>query len=95
MDNRSGLEIQNVSRMAYDDGHGNIKGMANGKLNYSTGEIIFTGPANANFVISANYGSSQSGGNRFGTDEGNCLEAIRGRSLNAKINTSIEVIGLQ
>ena len=31
----------------------------------------------------------------FGTDEGNCLEAIRGRSTNSKIDTTIEVVGLR
>jgi len=96
IDRVSGLDISNISKMAYDDGHGNIKGIASGTLNYETGAIQLTNaPANAEFVFSVNYGSSQSGGNKFGTDAGNCLTTIRGRSLNQKINTSIEVIGLQ
>ena len=97
IDKVSGLEVKNVAKMAYDDGFSNIRGIANGSLNYETGEIILNAgsPANANFVFSVNYGSSQSGGNKYSTDDGNCLTGILGRSLNAKVNTTIEVIGLQ
>ncbi len=88
--------MQNISKMAYDDGYGNITGIANGTINYETGAISITNaPANANFVFTANYGSSQAGGNRFGTDAGNSIDSIKARSLNSKINTSIEVIGLR
>ena len=92
------MESKNISQIAYDDGHGNIRGVGGmqGTLNYETGEILFqSAPANANFVISANYGSSQSGGNRFGTSEGNSIAAISGRSCNSKIDTTIEIIGLK
>ena len=96
IDKKTGLDVQNISKMAYDDGYGNITGIANGTINYETGAISITNaPANANFVFTANYGSSQAGGNRFGTDEGNCIDSIKARSLNSKINTSIEVIGLR
>lgn len=95
-DKKSGLSVQNTSKFGYDDGFGNITGFCNGSINYETGAISLTNcPANANFVISANYGSSQSGGNRFTTDDGNCITAISGRSVNAKIDTTIEIIGLQ
>ena len=97
LDKVSGLEIQNIAKMAYDDGFSNIKGIANGTLNYETGEIILNAgsPPNANFVVSANYGSSQSGGNKYTVNDANCLTEIFGRSVNAKVDTFIEIIGLQ
>lgn len=96
IDRRTGLETKNIGQMAYDDGNGNIRGVANGTISYSSGAIQLTNaPANAEFVFSANYGSSQSGGNRFGTDEGNSIAAISGRSCNSKVDTTIEIIGLK
>ena len=96
IDKKSGLSIQNVGAFAYDDGFGNIIGVCGGTLNYNSGAISLSGcPPNAEFVVSANYGSSQSGGNRFSTDDGNCITSISGRSVNAKIDTTIEIIGLQ
>ena len=97
IDKRSGLSVQNVSKFAYDDGHGVISGFGvNGTLNYETGEIILSGcPPSAEFVFGIYYGSSQSGGNRFSTDDGNCITAISARSVNSKIDTTIEIIGLQ
>ena len=93
---QSGLSMQNISKFGYDDGFGNIIGACNGTINYETGAVSLKNcPPNANFVITANYGSSQSGGNRFTTDDGNCITAISGRSTNAKIDTTIEIIGLQ
>ena len=96
LDKVTGLEKPNIGQFFYDDGHGNIKGKCTGSISYNSGRLELIGaPPNASFSFSANYGSSQSGGNRFGSDEGNCLEAIKGRSVNAKIDTTIEVIGLR
>ena len=96
IDKRTGLETKNIGQMAYDDGNGNINGVCNGTISYNSGAIQLTNaPANAEFVVSANYGSSQSGGNRFGTDEGNSIAAVSGRSCNSKIDTTIEIIGLK
>ena len=96
IDKRTGLETKNISQMAYDDGNGNISGVCNGTISYNSGAIHLTNaPANAEFVLSANYGSSQSGGNRFGTDEGNSIAAVSGRSCNSKLDTTIEIIGLK
>ena len=82
--------------MAYDDGHGNISGVCDGAISYSSGAITLNNaPSDANFAVSANYGSSQSGGNRFGADEGNSIAAISGRSCNSKVDTTIEIIGLK
>ena len=96
IDKRTGLETKNINQMAYDDGNGNIRGVASGTISYNSGAIQLTNaPANAEFVVSANYGSSQSGGNRFGADAGNSITAISGRSCNSKVDTTIEIIGLK
>tara|TARA_Y100001963_G_scaffold2753_1_gene3703 strand:- start:581 stop:2170 length:1590 start_codon:yes stop_codon:yes gene_type:complete len=95
LDPKTGLEVQNISEMFYDDGFGNLHGKCTGTINYTTGAITLAGaPANAEFVVSANYGSTHAGGNRFGADEGNCIQSIAARSANQKIDTTIEVIGL-
>ena len=96
IDKRTGLEMKNIGQMAYDNGNGVIRGRCNGTISYNSGAIQLTNaPANANFVVNANYGSSQSGGNRFGASEGNSIAAINGRSCNSKIDTTIEIIGLK
>ena len=96
IDKKSGLEIQNISKMAYDDSFGNIRGVCGGSINYETGAItLLDAPRNAEMVVSGNYGSSQSGGNRFSTDDGNSITSIQGRSCNSKIDTTIEIIGLK
>ena len=35
------------------------------------------------------------GGNEFGGTLGNCIDAISARSVNSKINSSLEIIGLK
>ena len=96
IDKKSGLEIQNIAKMAYDDSFGNIRGVCGGSINYETGAItLLDAPRNAEMVVSGNYGSSQSGGNRFSTDDGNSITSIQGRSCNSKIDTTIEIIGLK
>ena len=96
IDKKTGLETKNISQMAYDNGDGVIQGVCSGTISYSSGAIELTSaPTNAEFVLSANYGSSQSGGNRFGANEGNSIAAIAGRSCNSKVDTTIEIIGLK
>ena len=96
MDRKTGQSIQNIGSMFYDDGHGNIKGACTGTINYETGAIDIQGcPPNAEFVVSANYGSAHSGGNKYETDDCNSLTKIAARSCNSKINTTIEIIGLR
>ena len=86
----------NVGAMFYDDGHGNISGTCNGTINYETGAINITGcPPNAHFVISATYGSALAGGSEFSTTLGNSIVAISARSVNPKINTTIDMIGVK
>ena len=82
--------------MFYDDGHGNISGTCSGTINYETGAIDITGcPPNAMFVVSANYGSAHSGGELYSNTGGNTISVIRGRSVNSKVNSSVEIIGLK
>jgi len=96
IDKQSGIEVKNIGQCAYDDGHGVIRGVCQGSINYETGAITLTNaPPNANFVFSANYGSSQNGGNRFGSTQGNSIVQVRGRSCNSKVDTTIEIIGLK
>ena len=96
LDRVTGIESPNVGEIFYDDGHGNIKGVCTGKISYTTGAMDLQGcPPNAEFVVSANYGSGFSGGNRFSADDGNAITQINGRSMNSKLNTTIEIIGLK
>ena len=96
INNKTGIEEPNVGAMFYDDGHGNIKGTCSGTISYDSGALDLTGcPPDAHFVVSANYGSGHSGGNKFANTEGNSIFGIFGRSMNSKINTTIEVLGLK
>ena len=82
--------------MFYDDGHGNISGTCTGTINYETGAIdLHDCPPNANFVVSAAYGSAHSGGELYSATAGNTISLIRGRSVNPKVNSSVEIIGLK
>ena len=86
----------NVNAMFHDDGHGNISGTCSGTINYETGAIDLQNcPPNAHFVISAAYGSALSGGSEFTATLGNSITAISARSVNPKIDTTIDIIGLK
>ena len=79
----------NQSVFAYDDGKGNILGNATGSINYTTGALDFTGPANAEFAVSFNYDSAHSGG----ITASNILRTISARSCNSKIDAEVEILG--
>jgi len=82
--------------MFYDDGHGNIHGACNGTIDYRTGAIdLFNAPKNAQFTVSAAYGSAHSGENAYADASANSIKQISARSANSKIYTTIEVIGLR
>ena len=83
------IEKSNKSAFAYDDGKGNIKGVMTGTINYETGAIDLTGPANAEFVVSFNYDSAHSGG----LTSNNTIRTLKARSLNSKIDAEVEVLG--
>ena len=87
----SGVEEKNVGAFFYDDGLGNITGAAKGNISYNTGEFHLTSaPVNAHFVISANYGSSLSGGTKLNVNGANSIMKIEARSINYKIDGNIE-----
>ena len=93
---QTNISSPNVSAMFYDDGFGNILGTCNGTINYETGVIDLVGcPPNANFVVSASYGSALAGGSEFSTTLGNSITAISARSVNTKIDTTISLIALK
>jgi len=96
VDKKTGISSPNVGAFFYDDGKGNISGACNGTINYETGAININGcPPNAHFVISANYGAAHSGGNKFAATYANSIMQIQARSTNAKINTTIDLIGIK
>jgi hypothetical protein len=83
------ISKSNKSIFAYDDGKGNIIGLATGTINYETGAIDIQGPANAEFVVSFNYDSAHSGG----LNNSNTIKTISARSLNSKIDAEVEILG--
>ena len=87
------IESKNQVAFAYDDGKGNIKGVASGTINYETGAIDITGPANAEFVVSLNYDSAHSGGVNETSNEQNTIKEISARSFNSKIDAEVEILG--
>ena len=93
---KTGQSEPNIGAFFYDDGHGNIKGVCSGSINYLTGKLILrSAPKNAQFVVDANYGSAHSGGNNFGASTANSLLSVGARCCNSKINATVEVIGLK
>ncbi len=88
----SGLVVPNISAFFYDDGNGRIKGTASGTINYDTGKIDFTGPPNAEFVITANYDSAHGGESNTTDNSSNMITSISARSCNSKINVPVQVI---
>jgi len=87
------IEMKNQATFAYDDGKGNIVGSATGTINYETGMLDFTGPANAEFVASFNYDSAHSGGLSDTSNQENGIITISARSVNSKINAEVELLG--
>ena len=87
------IESKNKNIFAYDDGKGNIQGAASGTINYETGAIDISGPANAEFVASFNYDSAHSGGINSTSNQENCIIDISARSMNSKIDAEVEIIG--
>ncbi len=87
------VENKNQGAFAYDDGKGNIRGAASGTINYETGAIDITGPANAEFVASLNYDSAHSGGVNETANQQNIIKEISARSMNSKIDSEVEILG--
>mgnify|MGYP003642861874 CR=1 FL=1 len=87
------IESKNQGVFAYDDGNGKIQGASSGTINYETGAIDITGPANTEFVVSFNYDSAHSGGVNEEGNEENTIKEISARSLNSKIDAEVEILG--
>ena len=93
----SGVEKPNSDVLFYDDGHGNITGVCSGSISYTTGEFrLVNAPANADFVVSANYGSAHSGGVRVSAaGSQNGINEISARSANHKVDGLIEITAIE
>ena len=92
-DRETYVENKNQSAFAYDDGKGNIVGTATGTINYETGAVDFTGPANGEFAVSFNYDSAHSGGLNDTSNQENGIVSLSARSVNSKIDAEVEIIG--
>ena len=92
-DRETYVENKNQSAFAYDDGKGNIVGTATGTINYETGALDFTGPANGEFAVSFNYDSAHSGGLSATSNQENGIVTISARSVNSKIDAEVEILG--
>jgi hypothetical protein len=80
----------NAAAFMTDDGHGNLNFPGGGgTINYDTGAIDFTGPANANFVVTAIYKSAHSGGTGLVSNKQNVFNSISARCTNIKVNASV------
>ena len=88
----SNISKPNISAFMFDDGNGNLLGAGTGTINYSSGALDFTSAENAEFVVSANYLSAHSGGANHTSAGVNQFENIYARSVNQKLNTSLQVI---
>ena len=97
VDRVSGTEKRNEGVLFYDDGHGNIKGVAGGYVNYTTGELYLQNcPPNANFQITVNYGSASAGGMRLtSATSRNAIHKISARRINQKMVGRIEFIAYE
>ena len=69
--------------------NGNIKGVCTGTINYETGAIDFTSKPNAEFVVSARYGSVMTG--KVTIRSFNTVGDISVRSLSNKLDTMINI----
>jgi len=85
-------QVANRDEFCYDDGHGNLQGMASGTINYETGAIdILNAPSNACFEVSAIHNSPFSGKLDADKAEANCITAIHANVLNRRLTGEIEV----
>lgn len=86
---QTGESTSNDSVFMYDDGKGNLMGVGMGTINYETGAIDFIAKPNAEFVVSARYGSVLTG--KINTRSSNTILDISARSLNNLVETLVTV----
>ena len=82
--------ISNTSAFMYDDGNGRLVGKGKGTINYDTGAIDFTSVANAEFVVSASFGSALTGA--LNADYKNVISEVKVHSMNPKITGKVNLI---
>ena len=76
----------------YDNGAGSIKGYCSGSINYETGALNISGPANAQFVYSAMVNTAFSGKANEGTaDRENIIKDIYVNTPNTKGSGNVEL----
>ena len=86
---------KNSSAFMTDNGKGGLSGAGGaGSIRYETGEINFTGYANAEFVVSANTKAAHAGGVENSATTINGIVTLEARSCNQKVDTDIRIISL-
>ena len=90
----TGKVVQNLSAFILDDGNGNLlhNGIVVGSISYVKGHCNFTHLPNAEFKIYAKSLSAHSGGSSLLVNEYNTIVNIKGRSLNAKADSKVELL---
>ena len=94
-DKETYTQTKNSAVFMTDNGKGVLSGGGgSGTINYETGAISFTGPPNAEFVVSANTQAGHSGGVESAATTINGIATLEARSCNQKVDTDIRVISL-
>ena len=90
----TGKVVQNLNAFIIDDGNGNLlhNGSVVGSINYVKGHCQFTHLPNAEFKIYAKALSALSGGSTYVLNAYNTIYNIKGRSLNAKADSKVELL---
>ena len=93
-DRVTGKTNTNTSAFIFDDGNGNLlfNGANVGWIDYEKGHCEFRHLPNAEFKIYAESHSAHSGGASYIVNGYNTIQAIKGRSMNPKENTKLQVI---
>ena len=82
-------ETSNTRFFMYDDGNGNLVGNGRGTINYDSGAIEFVSKPNAEFVLSASYGSSLAGA--LNADYKNVISEVKVHSINPKVTGEVNL----
>ena len=82
----------NMENICYDDGHGRLRGSAQGSVNYETGFVdMINAPKNACFEISVIYNSPHSGKLDANKTDSNTLQSVHANILNKNMATEVKV----
>ena len=94
-DSNTYTTYKNTGAFMVDNGRGSLAGAGGtGRISYETGEISFSGPSNAEFVVSANTKAGHSGGVESAATTINAIASLEARSCNQKVDTDIRIISL-